>query len=483
MLLVNPDCSLSVAIAQMRQAGTTYAVVVDAQQRCLGLMTPETLIAAIAQQVDLHQASVADYMKRAVATLTVEEAQDFATAQTRFRQSRIDYLPVLDADGRVVRVLTIADCLANLLLGSTLENQNQIVFERAAVGMSLVDARTGRFLDVNPALCAMLGYSAAELMSLSYEEVTHPDDVRQYAAEFRQFLLNKVDNCAVEKRVICKDGQILHTRLTISLLHTADGNPDYFVSVIEDITAQKHADQQLRDSLHEKDVLLQEINHRVKNNLQVIASLLDLQSRRVADGSARSALEMTRDRIASMLLVHEQLHRSPDLRQVDFATYAQILAENLIYTYALNPEGIELDLDVSAVLQLNQAVACGLILNELVTNAIKHGLRPHATGYLQISLKPILVDAQTAAGDESLAVTSLETRSTVTSPSTSQSSSSALLCLAVANDGTPLPEDFNRDRSSSMGLRLVTLLAQELKGTVQVERSPRTRFCVIFPCQ
>ncbi|MGP1386231.1 MAG: histidine kinase dimerization/phosphoacceptor domain -containing protein [Thainema sp.] len=456
MLLVNPDCSLSVLNAQLYQAGTTYAVVVDAQQQCLGLVTPQTWTAAIAQRVDLDRTPVAEYMQPVMTTLTVEEAADLATCRTRFRQAQADCLPVLDADGRVIRVLTVADCLANIPLGSALENYNRLIFERAAVGISLVDAQTGRFLDVNPALCSILGYSAAELMNLSYEEVTHPDDVRQYTVEFRQFLLNQVDNCAIEKRVVCKDGRVLHTRLTISLVRTETGDPDYFVSVIEDITAQKIADQQLRDSLHEKEVLLQEINHRVKNNLQVITSLLDLQSRRTADGSARSALEMTRDRISSMLLVHEQLHRSPNLQQVDFASYARTLAENLIYTYMLNPERIELELNVSAMLQLNQAVACGLILNELVTNAIKHGLRSHATGHLQISLLPVPTDA---------------------------SPEQEFLGLVVANDGTPLPENFDRDRSSSMGLRLVTLLAQELKGTVEVERSPRTQFRIVFPHQ
>lgn len=455
MLLVHPDYSLSSVMALMHEIGTTHAVVVNAQQQCLGLVTPHTLIAAIAQQFDLAQTPVADWMERAVTTLTADEASDLAICHARFRQAGTDYLPVLDADGRVLRVLTMADCFANRPLDATLEHHNRIIFERAAVGMSLVDVQTGRFLDVNPALCSILGYSAAELMDLSYEDVTHPDDVRQYTAEFRQFLLNEIDNCALEKRVVCKNGQILHTRLTISLVRTADGDPDYFVSVIEDITAQKQADQQIRDSLHEKEILLQEINHRVKNNLQIIASLLDLQSRRITDDAARSALEITRDRISSMLLVHEQLHRSPDLREVDFAAYARALAQNLIYTYALNPDGIELELNIAAVLQLNQAVACGLILNELVVNAIKHGLRSQPQGHLHISLLP-----------------------SATAPANSE-----FLCLTVANDGTPLPEDFNRDRNSSMGLRLVKLLAQELKGTVQIERNPHTQFRILFPRQ
>lgn len=219
---------------------------------------------------------------------------------------------------------------------------------------------------------------------------------------------------------------------------------------IEDITDRRQAEIQIRDSLTEKEVLLREIHHRVKNNLQIVSSLLSLQSNRVVDRHASEILQDSQNRVRAMALIHEILYQSSNLANLNFAEYVQTLVNNLFTSYNVNRAAIELRVDVQAgaTLDVDRAVLCGLIINELVTNALKHGFGGDRHGEVLIKL--------VNSGDD-------------------------LLTLSVGNNGQELPPDFDVSNVRSMGLSLVMSLIKQIKGNLEVEMGTITVFKITFP--
>ncbi len=228
--------------------------------------------------------------------------------------------------------------------------------------------------------------------------------------------------------------------------------------IVRDITGRKQAEDQLRVSLHEKEVLLAEIHHRVKNNLQIVSSLLYLQANQIDDPQIRICLEDSRNRIDSMALVHETLYGSHDFSKVNFAEYLQSLIHNLVRTYSDHASQVRLSLDIppEVALSIDQAIPCGLIVNELVTNAFKHGFKRHSSGELWVTLS-IAGNAQEI------------------------STSDRFVTLTVGNTGVPPSPDFDPSNTRSMGIRLVTTLVSQLEGTLSLYRTPGTVFEVRFP--
>ncbi len=250
-------------------------------------------------------------------------------------------------------------------------------------------------------------------------------------------------------------GQLGHRTMLLNACQlTQLGGDNLILLAIEDITARKQAETQLQKSLQEKEVLLREIRHRVKNNLQVISSLLSLQSSRTTDATAIEILQDSQNRVQTIALMHEVLHRSPNLAELNFADYVKLLVHYVFSTGNLQPEAIAPTVSVPADLQIHpdQAVVCGLIINELMTNALKYGCPnpppqdPFApTVSIQISITP-----------------------------------ERQLSLAVSNDGNTLPADFDLLSLHSIGLRLVTNLVEQLNGTLQIDRGKQTTFILCF---
>jgi two-component sensor histidine kinase len=197
----------------------------------------------------------------------------------------------------------------------------------------------------------------------------------------------------------------------------------------------KRFQDQIARALEEKEVLLKEIHHRVKNNLQVISSLLALQSEALADPRARDLLADSQNRVRAMAMIHEKLYQSPDLARVQFDEYVSSLAASLVRSHAHTDGAPELRTELDPVsLSINAAVPCGLILNELVSNALKHAFRDGRRGWIQVRLK-------------------IEPRG---------------YSLTVADNGTGLPLGVDGGPSGSLGLQLVDMLARQLKATLTV---------------
>jgi PAS domain S-box-containing protein len=226
---------------------------------------------------------------------------------------------------------------------------------------------------------------------------------------------------------------------------------EHFVAVFDVITERKRAEQTLRESLAEKVALLKEIHHRVKNNLQIVASRLNLQARRVQDKNAVNILRDTRGRVHSMALLHEMLYHSGNLAQINFVVYVEELCGQLKRSFGSSAARVSVAKRVARIsLPLEQSLPCGLIISELVSNALKHGFPGKREGTVTVELRP-------GEGQS--------------------------LVLSVSDDGVGLPTGLDILNSSTMGLQLVSNLAAQLKGQFAVGRTDGggTTISVVFP--
>ncbi len=204
----------------------------------------------------------------------------------------------------------------------------------------------------------------------------------------------------------------------------------------------------LRESLHEKELLLKEIHHRVKNNLQVIVSLLSLQSSQLKDSDDVALFEETQNRVRSMALIHESLYRSGDLARFNFAQYIGSLSGHLLQSYTAQASHVRLHTELEELaLDVDTAMPCGLILNELLSNALKHAFPDGRPGDIYIGL-------QAEAGH---------------------------ITLSVRDTGVGFPAGFDVRHSESLGLQLVSMLAEQLEGTMTLTRECGTTGAVTFP--
>jgi len=237
--------------------------------------------------------------------------------------------------------------------------------------------------------------------------------------------------------------RLLQTRWAMTELKTANA------TLQTEITSRQQAESQIKASLKEKEVLLKEIHHRVKNNLQIISSLLKLQSRHTDNSQTLEMFKESQSRIRTMALIHEKLYQSNDLARVNFAEYIVNLAANLFRSYELNSSQIKPLINVENIfLEIDVAVPCGLIINELVSNSLKYAFTAGTPGEIRIEL---------------------------------YADNSRDLALIVSDNGVGLPEGLDWQNLKSLGLQLVNNLVEQLGGTVKLNRNHGTEFRIIFP--
>lgn len=242
-----------------------------------------------------------------------------------------------------------------------------------------------------------------------------------------------------------KNGDEFPAEATISKLQV--NGEVVFTIMLRDITERKRADDLIKSSLAEKEVLLKEIHHRVKNNLQIIWSLLNLQCESVRDLPSLSAFRDSQSRVESMALVHELLYQSGDLARIDFNKYLDVLTADLIASYAIRPEDITLKIPFNEIfLSVELALPCGLIITELVSNSLKHAF-PTGKGQISIDFE------ERSDGD---------------------------MVLTIADNGIGLPQNIDFRNAQSLGLQLVNGLAGQLNGSIEARRSSGTEFKIAF---
>jgi len=312
---------------------------------------------------------------------------------------------------------------------------------------------------VSPQIEVLLGYSQEEWLSnpfLWYRQL-HPDDRERCHLEFARGCRTGGPFRA-EFRALTRAGEIVWVRGEARIVRDDRGHPLFLQGVAYDITESKRAEEavrasaeQIQASLREKEVLLEEIHHRVKNNLQVVSSLLRLQSALVQDPAALELFTESRNRIQSMALVHERLYQSADLSRVDFAQYVRSLTDLLVRSYRARAASVTLRTRVEDVLLgIDAAVPLGLLINELVSNSLKHAFPHDRTGQVRVELRPDDPDGYV---------------------------------LVVADDGIGFPSHVDFRASETLGMQLVCTLTDQLAGSIELATATATgtEFRVRFP--
>jgi PAS domain S-box-containing protein len=331
----------------------------------------------------------------------------------------------------------------DITLRKEAEEHFRLVVEAAPSALLMVDEH-GVMTLVNSQTEQLFGYSRAELLGQPVEMLV-PERFRavhpRHREGFFQTPTTRAMGAGRDLFGLCKDGREVPIEIGLNPLRTEEG-PLVLASII-DITERAQAAQRLMNSLREKEVLLREIHHRVKNNLTVINSLLYLQSSTTQDEQTLRMLQNCRDRVYSMALVHERLYRSEDLASVDFAEYTEELTNQLFHTHVLSADTIRLKLEVEKIsLDIDRAIPCGLILNELISNALKHAFPNGRSGEIRVSL---------------------------------QRTKNGGLILSVADNGVGLPDEATLQTRRSLGMRLVHSLATQLDTQIEfLRRDPGT---------
>jgi PAS domain S-box-containing protein len=254
-----------------------------------------------------------------------------------------------------------------------------------------------------------------------------------------------------ETAVISRNGPEVPASELILAHKSPSGSVEFLSTIIRDMSEQKEAEVRIKASLEEKEVLLKEIHHRVKNNLQIVSSLLQLQASYIKDTDALHIFEESRDRIKSMALIHEQLYQSNDLAQIDFPEYMRSLLNMVLSAHRSANSRVETRLHVDPIsLDLDTAIPVGLITNELVTNSLKYAFIGRSVGEIGVRL------------------TRSETGEFV---------------LMVSDNGVGLPEKFNFDKATSLGLRLVRILTKQMRARLELSNGMGTQFRVYFKSQ
>ncbi|MGC9516865.1 MAG: PAS domain S-box protein [Methanomicrobiales archaeon] len=217
--------------------------------------------------------------------------------------------------------------------------------------------------------------------------------------------------------------------------------------IVRDISERKLYEYQIEKSLAEKDLLLKEIHHRVKNNLQIISSLLNLQSTFIDDSAAYEVFRESQNRVKSMAMIHEQLYQSKDLSHINFSDYIKSLVSGLLSSYTINPEQIKINIDVRDIsMDINTAVPCGLIINELITNSLKHAFPDPFEGSIDIKMDK--------KEDEYV--------------------------LEISDNGIGIPKEIDIKTNKTLGFLLINSLVKQLEGNIHIDRGKGTRFTVNF---
>jgi PAS domain S-box-containing protein len=331
------------------------------------------------------------------------------------------------------------------------EDSFRRVVEWAPSAMVMIDL-DGIMVLVNAQTERMFNYGRDDLIGKSVE-ILVPERFRQHHRIFRT---GYFDNPQPRPMGVgrdlagCRsDGTEFPIEIGLNPIATEAGV--MVLASIIDITERQRAQQRLEDALREKTVLLNEVHHRVKNNLQVITSLLNLQADYAADPRLRAILTESCGRVKAMALTHQLLYERKDFSRLDLGDYLDRLVQSIRSSYRGTGNRISLHMarpETDVQIDLERTIPCGLLVNELVTNSFKHAFTGERQGKIVIQLD---------AGTDSL------------------------ICLSVADDGIGLPPDSELAQGSSLGLQLVQLFVEQLHGSLTIEREGGTRFSMCFP--
>jgi PAS domain S-box-containing protein len=333
------------------------------------------------------------------------------------------------------------------------ESQEQLknILDNSKDFLYKLNLKTRTYEFVSPGVYDMLGYEKQQYIDGGIPfvlSITHPDDLQRMNKEIKNYdELSSSDFLSeTQFRLKTKSGEYKWVSNVRSLIHDEQGNATAIVGAVRDISTQKEQERTIKESLKEKEFLLKEIHHRVKNNLAIISSLLELQKDGVSE-EVQSMLTSSQARIKSIAKVHEKLYESTTLSDINLNTYIAEITEEIKRAYLSDNRNIDIQMDLAPLtVDINNAIPIGLILNELINNAYKHAFKGLKTGTLRIKLN-------VNAGQVE---------------------------LSVESDGNKMKKDFNINESDSLGMTLIEVLVQRIDGQLNVEQDDWTRFIISF---
>ncbi len=294
------------------------------------------------------------------------------------------------------------------------------------------------------------GYDPEEIISHPIIDFLDPQDVKRVLKDFQK-TIEKGLEFPTEFRLKSKDLKTIWFEERGKIQRDRNGHIRMISGVLRDITKRKKAEEKLKKSLTEKEIILKEVYHRVKNNLQVVSSLLHLQANSIKNNKFRAMFQESQDRVNSMALIHQKLYQSKDLAKVDFSGYLRSLTKHLFLTYGSDTGHVDLKIQVEDIaLSLDLAIPCGLIVNEIISNALKYAFPPEyeKKGVISVSLRY---------------------------------SGKSTLQLILQDNGVGLPANLDIQNTQSLGLRLIHMLTQnQLHGKLNVDTKQGTCYTIQF---
>jgi PAS domain S-box-containing protein len=302
---------------------------------------------------------------------------------------------------------------------------------------------------------------------LRWDQIIHPKDLPAVLEDADKLRMVPGASTEREYRIRKKDGNICWVHEIVQNISDKSGKPVIVQGSIYDVTERKEAEEALART---EEIRKKEIHHRIKNNLQVISSLLELQAEKFKDREVIEAFRESQNRVASMAIIHEELYRAGDTETLDFSAYLRKLTSDLLSSYAVRKEDVKLKLEADEVfLGMDTAIPLGIIINELVSNALKHAFPTGRKGEIQIKLcrKEISENKSTCK------ITSNNDRRSLIN-------NNYLYLLVVSDNGLGFPENIDFKKTDSLGLQLVNILVEQLEGTIEMEKNRGTTFRISF---
>lgn len=352
-----------------------------------------------------------------------------------------------DSAGKPKIINQICIDVTDRKISAELVKQSEEKFRAVAESMpaQIVIFQGEKFVYANPYTEKLTGYTVEEALKMNFWDLVHPDSREDVKAIELARQKGKPVPEGYEIKIVTKNHKEKWLYYSAKLI--SYNNNIAVLGTIIDITERKKAEESLKGSLIEKEILLKEIHHRVKNNLQIVSSLLKLQSKYIKDENSLELFKESQNRVQSMALIHQKLYQAKDLTNINFCEYAGNLISYLMQTFGITTELIEVIIQPERIyMSIDNAIPAGLIINELVTNAIKHGFPDNAPGKIEIDV--------------------------------SFNETTENYSIAVHDNGVGISEEIDINNSPSFGLKLVTTLAEQMKGKVEVTKDNGTTFTV-----
>ncbi len=360
-------------------------------------------------------------------------------------------VPYRDNEGRIIGQLAVTRDMTQRKIAEdelrASDARYRQLFDSNPQPMWVYDLETLAFLAVNGAAIQHYGYTRDEFLAMTIKDIRPSEDIPALLETIKHIPAG-IDKAGIWRHRL-RSGTLINVEVTSHSLHIDGRLADLVLA--NDITERLRIEERLRTSLSEKTAMLKEIHHRVKNNLQIIMSLLNLQAGQTGDLAALGVLQESQNRVRSMSLVHETLYQSENLASIDMRDYLDSLVKYLFRSYGMDSSRIRIRIEIDDLsLDLHQAMPFGLIINELISNSLKYAFPGNRSGEISIQQRSMREHFHT---------------------------------FVIADDGIGLPEPLNLKALRTLGLQLVHDLTQQLSGTLTVVESPQLQFSISFPME